>query len=70
MPCVNKINNGNKFGNRYKVIRKRFDEELIELILELKWWDKSTEEIKNLIPILTDNNIEKVKNEIHILLKN
>ena len=57
-------------GNPAKVIRKRFDDELIELMLELKWWDKSTEEIKNLIPILTDNNIEKIKNEIHILLKN
>ena len=57
-------------GNPAKVIRKRFDDELIVLMLELKWWDKSTEEIKNLIPILTDNNIEKIKNEIHILLKN
>ena len=57
-------------GNPAKVIRKRFDDELIELMLELKWWDKSTEEIENLIPILTDNNIEKIKNEIHILLKN
>ena len=38
-------------GNPAKVIRKRFDDELIELMLELKWWDKSTEEVKNLIPI-------------------
>ena len=57
-------------GNPAKVIRKRFDDELIEIMLELKGWHKSTEEIKNLIPILTDNNIEKIKNEIHILLKN
>ncbi len=56
-------------GNPAKVIRKRLDNKLIELMLELKWWDKSIEEIKSLIPILTDNNIEKVKNEIRILLK-
>lgn len=56
-------------GNPAKVIRKRFDNELIELMLELKWWDKSIEEIKKLIPILTDNNIEKVKNEVRLLLK-
>ncbi len=57
-------------GNPAKVIRKRFDNELIELMLELKWWNKSIEEIKSLIPVLTDNNIEKVKNEIRLLLKN
>lgn len=57
-------------GNPAKVIRKRFDNELIELMLELKWWNKSIEEIKKLIPILTDNNIEKVKNEVRLLLKN
>jgi len=56
-------------GNPAKVIRKRFDNELIELMLELKWWDKNIEEIKKLIPVLTDNNIEKVKNEICLLLK-
>lgn len=56
-------------GNPAKVIRKRFDNELIELMLELKWWDKSIEEIKKLIPILSDNNIEKVKNQVRLLLK-
>ncbi len=56
-------------GNPAKVIRKRFGNELIELMLELKWWDKNIEEIKKLIPVLTDNNIEKVKNEIRLLLK-
>lgn len=57
-------------GNPAKVIRKRFDDELIKLMLELRWWDKSIKEIKSLIPILTDSNIERVKNEIHIILKN
>lgn len=57
-------------GNPAKVIRKRFDNELIELMLELKWWNKSIEEIKKVIPILTDNNVEKVKNEVRLLLKN
>ena len=57
-------------GNPAKVIRKRFDDELIKLMLELRWWDKSIKEIKSLIPILTDSNMERVKNEIHIILKN
>lgn len=51
-------------GNPAKVLRKRFDDELIELLLEFRWWDKSTEEINNLIPLLTCSDLEKVKQEI------
>ena len=36
-------------GNPAKVLRKRFDEELIDLILRFKWWDRSIEEINALI---------------------
>ena len=57
-------------GNPAKVIRKRFDDELIKLMLKLKWWDKSIKEINDLIPILTDNNLEKVKKEISRLIEN
>ena len=48
-------------GNPIRVIRKRFDAELINLLEEFKWWDKSVDEIKKLIPILTSSNIDKVK---------
>jgi virginiamycin A acetyltransferase len=48
-------------GNPARPVRKRFDDEMIKLLLELKWWDKSIEEIKLLIPILYDNNLEGVK---------
>ena len=41
------------------VIKKyRFDEETINLLLELKWWDKPIEEVKKLIPILSSNTID------------
>lgn len=53
-------------GNPAKELRKRFDAELIDLMLRLKWWDKSIEEINSLIPILTCSNLEKVKEEIEI----
>lgn len=55
-------------GNPAKPIRKRFDDELIEIMLQLKWWDLKTEEINDLIPILTCSDLEKVKRtlkEIH-----
>ena len=36
-------------GNTAKIIIKRFDNEMIELLLKLKWWDKSIKEINELI---------------------
>jgi virginiamycin A acetyltransferase len=51
-------------GNPARKLRKRFDDELIELMLKFKWWDKSIEEINELIPILICGDLEKVKKEI------
>lgn len=56
-------------GNPAKVIRKRFDNQLIKLLLKLKWWDKSVKEINDLIPILTDNNLTEVKKILKNYLK-
>ena len=55
-------------GNPAKPIRKRFDDELIDIMEKLKWWDKSIEEINKLIPILTSSNLEKVKEELSKLI--
>ena len=51
-------------GNPAKIIRKRFDEELIGLMLCFKWWDKSITEINGLIPLLTCSDLEKVREEL------
>ena len=48
-------------GNPATLIRKRFDDELIKMMLELKWWDKPIEEIKKLIPLLHNSNLDEVK---------
>ena len=55
-------------GNPAKALRKRFDEELIDIMEKLKWWDKSIEEINNLIPLLANSNLEYVKEELKKLL--
>lgn len=55
-------------GNPARVLRKRFDEELISLLLTLKWWDKPIEEINALIPLLSNNDLEKVKEELKHLI--
>ena len=51
-------------GNPAKVLRKRFDEELTDLLLRFKWWDKSIDEIDRLIPILTCSDLGRVKEEL------
>lgn len=55
-------------GNPARTIRKRFDDELIEIMEKLRWWDKSIEDINNLIPILTSSDLEKVKEELSKLV--
>ena len=51
-------------GNPAKVLRKRFDDELISLLLQFRWWDKSIEEINSLIPLLTCSDLKKVREEL------
>lgn len=55
-------------GNPARPIKKRFDTELIDLLLRFKWWDKSPEEVKTLIPLLTSADIPYVKEKIRSLL--
>jgi virginiamycin A acetyltransferase len=55
-------------GNPAKTVRKRFDDELIDLLLKLKLWNKSVEEINALIPLLSCSDLAKVKQEIKALV--
>ena len=52
-------------GNPAKEIRKRFDDELIDLLEKFKWWDMDIETINHLIPVLTSSDLEKVKAELN-----
>lgn len=56
-------------GNPAKEVRKRFEDELIGLMLALRWWDMSIEEINDLIPVLTSSNVDDVKEKIKTLIK-
>lgn len=51
-------------GNPCIVKKYRFDNEMIQLLEELKWWDKPIEEIKELIPLLSNYDLDYVKKEI------
>ncbi|MEZ5105178.1 MAG: CatB-related O-acetyltransferase [Draconibacterium sp.] len=45
-------------GNPAKLIRKRFSEEQIEILLQLKWWNWDIEKITESLQLLTGNNLE------------
>ncbi len=56
-------------GNPARQKRKRFDDELIALLLKFKWWEKQIEEINSLIPILSCSELDVVKMKIKDMLK-
>ncbi len=57
-------------GNPARFIKKRFDDELIELLLRLRWWDFAPEKLAEILPLLCDCDLEKVKTKIKLLLGN
>ena len=48
-------------GNPARIVKFRFDDEMVDLLLKFKWWDKEEDEIKVLLPILTSSDLNKVK---------
>ena len=56
-------------GNPARFIKKRFDNELIELLLKVKWWDYDAESLVEILPLLYDSNLDKVKKELEKILK-
>jgi virginiamycin A acetyltransferase len=48
-------------GNPAREIRKRFDDETIELLLTLKWWDWNIKKITDNIEVITNGKIEELK---------
>lgn len=55
-------------GNPARLLRKRFDDDLIDLLLRFRWWDRSVEEIDALIPLLTCSDLEKVREALRARL--
>lgn len=51
-------------GNPGKIIKKRFDDELINLLLELKWWNFEGEKLVEILPILCESDLEFVKKQL------
>ncbi|MGV1987149.1 type B chloramphenicol O-acetyltransferase [Agrobacterium sp. 22-221-1] len=47
-------------GNPAKTIRKRFDDDSIALLLEMKWWDWPAARLKAAMPLMTSGNVAEL----------
>jgi virginiamycin A acetyltransferase len=43
------------------MLRQRFDDEVIALLLELKWWDWSSEKISAHLETLCSSDLEQIR---------
>lgn len=58
-------------GNPARIVKKRFDDEMIKLLEKLEWWNKTPNQIQKIIPLLSNGDISYVKEKIkHILDEN
>lgn len=48
-------------GNPARLIRKRFDDQLIRYLLELKWWDWPANKVFDNLEVLCGGDITKIK---------
>ncbi|MGA1858404.1 type B chloramphenicol O-acetyltransferase [Azospirillum sp. 11R-A] len=44
-------------GSPARTIRKRFDDQLVALLLEMTWWDWSDDQLQSAMPILTSGDV-------------
>ena len=47
-------------GTPAKEIRRRFDAEVIQQLLKLKWWDWSTDKIRQCLPYITEGKLDEL----------
>lgn len=55
-------------GNPVQCIKKRFDDELIKILLRLHWWDFEPNKLSEFLPMLCNSNLSKVKNYLISIL--
>ena len=56
-------------GNPARKIKDRFDPELTDLLLRWQWWDLEPEALVEVLPVLCDPDLEKVKQFIQAQLE-
>lgn len=56
-------------GNPARPIKKRFDQELIDLLLELQWWNLAPEILADFLPVLCDSDLEFAQMAVRRMLE-
>lgn len=51
-------------GNPANIIRKRFSDKEIEMLLEIQWWNLEKEKLNDVVEYIQDNKVEKLYNYI------
>ena len=51
-------------GNPAHPRKRRFDDELIELLLAFRWWDLPPEELIEVLPLLCSSDLDQIRLEI------
>lgn len=46
-------------GNPARVVRKRFAEDVIEELLEIRWWDWPKEQIERMLPLMLSGHVRR-----------
>ncbi len=55
-------------GNPARFVKKRFDDEMIDLLLRVRWWDFAPERLAETLPLLCDPDLDKVRRALHDML--
>lgn len=56
-------------GNPARFIKKRFNDDLIELLLCLKWWDFAPNDLAAFLPLLCDPDLDNVTAQIKAMIR-
>lgn len=48
-------------GNPARLIRQRFEDELVAHLLELRWWDWSDAQLRDAMPLLCSGDVERLR---------
>ena len=56
-------------GNPARFVKKRFDDELIDLLLRVRWWDFAPERLAETLPLLCDPDLDKVRRALRAMLE-
>lgn len=55
-------------GNPAKPIKKRFDDELIDILQQLRWWDFAPAQLAEVLPLLCDEDLPQAKQRLRLML--